>query len=98
VHTFYGFYAVVAKHLTAKLPYIKVGEPGIAGGPDEEIQHLAGQFIPARRIKETPLDFYSWHSYNCDHDGPYVFAWQAQRVRAALNEEGFAKTLNVLGE
>lgn len=95
---FYTLYSICAKKLKGKWPTLTVGGPGMAGGTTEQIADDAGAFARACRIKNAPLDFYSWHSYNRNGDGPYIFAQQAQAVRAALDAEGFEDTMNVLSE
>jgi hypothetical protein len=95
---FYTLYSICTKQLKAKFPDIMVGGPGMAGGPTSEIMNDARRFARACRIKGAPLDFYSWHSYNRDGDGPYVFAEQARAVRKALDVEGFPHAVNVLSE
>ena len=97
---FFSMYGRVAYEVKRRFPHIQLGGPGTAGSDDAGIEKFARQFVQALRDNphDPPLDFYSWHSYNRDNDGPYVFARQAQKVRAVLNAAGFAKTENVLSE
>ncbi|MBD3292119.1 MAG: hypothetical protein GF393_04285 [Armatimonadia bacterium] len=95
---FYTLYSICAKQMKSKFPDIMIGGPGMAGGTTTQIMSDARRFARACRIKGAPLDFYSWHSYNRDAGGPYIFAEQAIAVRKALDVEGFPNAVNVLGE
>ncbi len=98
IRKFYTLYSICAKQLKQRFPEIMVGGPGMAGGPTMEIMNDTRRFARACKIKGAPLDFYSWHSYNREGDGPYIFAQQAKAVRKALDTEGFPNAVNVLGE
>lgn len=98
IREFYTLYSICAKQMASKFPGIMIGGPGMAGGPTGEIMSDARAFARACRIKGAPLDFYSWHSYNRNGDGPFIFAEQAKLVRKALDAEGFPNAINVLGE
>lgn len=93
---FADMYATVAKRLNARWPDLIVGGPGMAGSADPV--SLAADFAAACRQRGAPLDFYSWHSYNRNQEGPYFLARTAQEIRAALDAEGYTETMNVLGE
>ncbi len=95
---FFGLYSWIAQGLKDKFPNILVGGPGAAGGASGDILDFARKFLHACQIRNAPLDFYSWHSYNRGHEGPYVFAKEAKMIRYALNAKGFNKALNVLSE
>lgn len=98
IRKFYTLYSICARQLKSKFPGIMVGGPGMAGGTTTEIMSDARAFARACSMKGAPLDFYSWHSYNRDAGGPYIFAEQAKAVRKALDVEGFPNAVNVLGE
>ncbi len=95
---FLQLYVQVAKRLRDEFPWIKIGGPGAAGGPEDGQVDFARRLAEACRDADAPLDFYSWHSYNPDHEGPYHFAGRAQAIRQALNAAGSAKTYNILDE
>jgi len=92
---YYKLYEETAKAIKSLDPSLKVGGPGLSGSfTDIYLDGLARWC----RKTNTPLDFYSWHSYNRDAGGPYTFAEQAIAVRKALDVEGFPNAVNVLGE
>lgn len=95
---FFGLYAWVAQGLKDKFPNIMVGGPGAAGGSSQDIQDFCRKFCASIQKKNAPLDFYSWHSYNRDKEGPYVFVRQANMVRHALSTRGYPDAISVLGE
>jgi hypothetical protein len=95
---FFGLYVWVAQGLKDKFPEIMVGGPGAAGGSSQDIQDFCRKFCHSIKKKHAPLDFYSWHSYNREGDGPYIFVTQANMVRHALNTRGYPNTLSILGE
>jgi len=97
---FFDLYAEIARTLRHQTARIKLGGPGTAGGTTQEITDFAARFAQACLDRDAPLDFYSWHSYNRDHEGPYVFARQAQAVRQALIgvDPSLARVENVLSE
>ena len=97
---FHKLYAATAAAAGQRYPHVLFGGPGSAGADDAGIEAYCRDFCAAisRDPRRPPLDFYSWHSYNRNLEGPYVFARQARKVRAVLNEAGFGKTLNVLDE
>ncbi len=95
---FFGLYAWVAQGLKDKFPGIMVGGPGAAGDASQGIADFCRKFCKSIKIKNAPLDFYSWHSYNRDGGGPYVFAKQANMVRQALSSRGYPNAISILGE
>jgi len=95
---FFNLYSNIARRLKKDHGDIVVGGPGTAGGTDKGIVDYTRDFLRACKKLGAPLDFYSWHCYNRNLEGPYVFARQAQKVREVLDEEGFADTLNILSE
>lgn len=100
LNSFYTLYAATAAAARQHYPHVLFGGPGSAGADDAGIETYCRDFCAAisRDPRRPPLDFYSWHSYNRNLDGPYLFARQARKVRAVLDETGFGKTLNVLDE
>ena len=57
---FVDFYEVVAKHLKACFPNLKIGGPGFAGNWPQPIYY---KFLEAVRDRNIPLDFYTFHLY-----------------------------------
>ena len=84
---FFEFYHVVATHLKACFPHLKIGGPAIAGNLE-----WAEDFLAQLR---APLDFFSWHIYA--HTVEKVIA-RAQKVRALLDKYGYTETESILNE
>lgn len=95
---FMDLYVQVAKALQQEYPWIIIGGPGAKGGEESDQVDFCERLAQACHDAGAPLDFYSWHYYNSDYDGPYIFARRAQKIRQTLNAAGFAKTYNVLDE
>ncbi len=97
---FFDLYAEVSRALEQGFSKIIIGGPGAKGGSTAEIADFAARFAQACRDRDAPLYFYSWHSYNREHAGPYIFAKQAQEVREALVsvDPRLANIHNVLSE
>ena len=95
---FYALYVAIAKQFKRDHPSLTVGGPGAAGSTDKEVVAFASNFISACKNENAPLDFYSWHSYNRDLEGPLCYARQAQALRQVLDNAGFQKTELVLSE
>ncbi|MFO7948650.1 MAG: hypothetical protein R6V19_17745 [Armatimonadota bacterium] len=93
---FADMYATVAKHLKQRWPDLVVGGPGMAGAQNPAQE--AAEFAEACRDRGAPLDFYSWHWYNRQQEGPYCLARLAGEIRQALDDEGFTDTVNIQGE
>jgi len=84
---FFAFYHIVATHLKACFPHLKIGGPAIAGNLNWAEDFLA-------QLK-APLDFFSWHIYA--HTVEKI-ADRAEKVRALLDKYGFTKTESILNE
>jgi len=90
VTNFFNFYEIAAKHLKGKFPDLKIGGPAICG-------RLAWgkKFIKYCRDTNSPLDFFSWHTYSVQPSWPAQFAKQ---VRDELDANGFKETESILNE
>ncbi len=88
---FYELFAVTAKHLKARFPYIKIGGPAVTDYKD----HWLRPFFTKMRDEHVPLDFYSWHRYACRIQRNLD---DAQKHRDLLDEYGYTQTESILDE
>jgi len=84
---FFEFYHIVATHLKACFPHLKIGGPAIAGKLNWAEEFLA-------QLK-APLDFFSWHVYAFTAE---KMVDRATKVRALLDKYGFTNTESILNE
>ena len=98
--SYYRFYDVAAKYLKERFPNIKIG--GFASNGFVR-QDLAQQkyfrdyfygFIKYIKEHNSPIDFFSWHSYN----DPQTLIGEAKWVRKQLNEYGYSNIESHLNE
>ena len=88
--SFFEFYATAAKHLKSRFPQLRIGGPALAYR-----EAWARDFLAFCRMHELPLDFFSWHGYNCE------ISRVTQRVRLfrkMLDDAGFTKTESIFNE
>lgn len=97
---FVEFYVTVTRIIREKCPNVKIGGPAFNGGMqgvavNEYMQSKVNMFL--QRVKETdsPLDFFSWHSYP---DKPSHLTEPAIKVREILDDNGFTETESHLNE
>lgn len=90
---YYELYRTTARHLKRVFPNIKIGGCALATVSKDSIQ----QFLSSLKSdgKETPLDFFSWHTYT---NNPDSYAERAELVRKVLDENGYEKTESILDE
>ncbi len=93
---FADMYAIIATRLKTRWPELVVGGPGMAGG--DHAADLARDFAAQCHQRGAPLDFYSWHFYNRNQEGPLFLATTAEQVRQALDDEGYPDAMNILSE
>jgi len=93
---YYALYEETAKAIKALDPSLKIGGPGLSGSftgayLDGFLQHCSNT--------NTPLDFYSWHTYGGQDDyNPYCYYQYARRVRDALDQYGYAQAESIITE
>ena len=90
---FYELYRTVARYLKQIYPELKIGGCALGNIEEEEIQNFL-QSLESDG-KETPLDFFSWHTYT---DSPDIYAERAVLVRRLLDENGYNNTESILDE
>ena len=90
---FYEFYEIVAKHLKACFPQLKIGGPAFVGSGNGK-RHVR-DFVCRMAKNRVPLDFLSWHGYKTD---PRDFEEYVLFAKDLLAENGFEKTETVLNE
>ena len=89
---FFEFYSIVAKHLKACFPELKIGGPASAyreGWIEAFLKHLTSNG------ERVPLDFFSWHCYGCL---PEKMFNRSVFVRNKLDEYGYTATESILNE
>lgn len=90
---FLEFYEVMAKHLKACFPELKIGGPAYTGSNAR--WNYIEEFVSYAASHQVPLDFFSWHGYRTD---PKDYGRAAERVKKLLTEKGFDETELVLDE
>lgn len=93
IEEYFELYRTSARYLKSIFPDIKIG--GYAAGEcSEEVIQSFLQYLRADG-QDTPLDFFSWHTYT--HD-PEEFGKNAKLVRKILDENGYESTESILDE
>ncbi len=92
VKQFYEFYEMVATHLKARFPHLKIGGPASAYREDWIDGFL--KYLSADN-KRAPLDFFSWHCYGVAPEKMYQ---RSEYIKAKLKEYGYAQTESILNE
>lgn len=87
---FNEFYVVAAKHLRSCFPDIKIGGPAFA----DPLRYM-DDFLDYVKKHDAPLDFFSWHRYDCY---PLKFVDRVDRVRRKLDKKGFTDVPSILNE
>lgn len=91
---FFSLFNTTGRRLKKEFPHLKIGGPAL--GATGEVKD--GKFLPHGFTRDflahcqkhqTPLDFFSWHTYSND---PAVYARKAKAIRAWLDEQGYAKS------
>ena len=84
---FFRFYHTVATHLKKCFPHLKIGGPALAGDLGWAESFLA-------QLK-APLDFFSWHRYDCTVEG---MVRRTALVRELLDKYGYKDAESILNE
>lgn len=87
---FFDFYEVVAKHLKACFPNLKIGGPALAYHVD-----WAEDFLREMQQRNVPIDFFSWHIYANE---PCWVSEKATKIRALMDEYGYTQAECILNE
>ena len=104
---FYELYTVVAKHLKARFPHLKIGGYGSCGfweitaTPEKLAQHPSYRyfleffygFFAYIKEHDAPIDFFSWHSYS-DTKKTLIQADFLEKELARLGYAGLENHLN----
>ena len=81
------FYLEAATALKQRFPEIKIGGPASCGGwGDATCCKYAHQFLDFCAAHHAPLDFYSYHAYNCAYDW---FNPECRGIRKYLDDLGY---------
>lgn len=88
---FYEFFDVVAKHLKARFPHLKIGGPA-ASYP---ITDWTDKFLAYLKEHGTPIDFFSWHIYS---NTPDQILKIERETRALMDSYGYEKAESILNE
>lgn len=88
---FFELYDIAAKHLKKCFPDKKIGGPAMT----YPINDWGKDFLPFLKKNNTPLDFYSWHTYT---NNPRSVLDLETETREFLDSNGFEKTESILNE
>lgn len=102
---FYEMYCVAARHLKDCFPNLKIGGPAMSNAyacgwktdfEETSLKWLEGffEYITTREY-EVPLDFFSWHCYDCE---PKVIGKAAEFVKGYLIKYGYENAESVMNE
>ena len=70
---FFDLYAITATHLKKCFPALKIGGPAVAGNME-----WSKEFLQYQASVHTPIDFFSWHSYQTT---PEAVVRRAEKMR-----------------
>ena len=87
---FFKFYEVVANHLNARFPDLKIGGPASAGS-----MTWTDMFLKYMSEHKVALDFYSWHIYY--HEFTRMTS-RVDKVHELLRKYGYTETESILDE
>ena len=87
---FHDFYEVVARHLKARFPDLKIGGPATTGW-----EEWSERFIVEMARRKVPLDFFSWHCYLTRIEDVVA---RAEHMRGYLDANGYKATESHLTE
>ena len=87
---FFDFYEIAAKHLKSCFPSLKIGGPAVAG-----VHEWARDFLNEMKKREVPIDFFSWHRYDCKVEGVQE---KIRLARAMMDEAGYTDAESILNE
>lgn len=87
---FFDMYEIVAKHLKACFPHLKIGGPALAWRED-----WAADFLCEMQKRSVPIDFFSWHIYCTE---PRHMVEKAQRLYTLMDKYGYGDAESILNE
>lgn len=87
---FFDLYEIAARHLKSRFPELMIGGPGLA-----HREEWADEFLSEMKIREVPIDFFSWHIY-CKE--PFDAVNKAKRIKALLVKYGYGDAESILNE
>ena len=90
---FYEFYDTVACYLGEKFKNIKIGGCAFARGHGKFIEEFLAYIT--RDGHRAPLDFISWHTYDCTPEGIVA---DAESLRALVDSYGYTEAESILNE
>lgn len=91
---FMEFFSVMACHLKAEFPELKIGGPAFAYCDASHMSNVH-QFLSNLRKKNVPLDFFSFHRYSNDVND---YLEDIRRARDLLDQNGYEKAALILNE
>jgi hypothetical protein len=89
---FIEFYSVVASHLKARFPHLKIGGPAMMSPRRNDFKR---KFLYSIKSNNIPLDFYSYHKY-CKT--PYGIYEASVEATESLKEAGLENVETILNE
>lgn len=87
---FFDLYEITAKRLKTRFSELMIGGPALAHRED-----WADAFLSEMKIREVPIDFFSWHIY-CKE--PFEAVNKAKRIKALLVKYGYGDAESILNE
>lgn len=87
---FFDLYEIAAKHLKSCFPNLKIGGPALSGN-----EQWAADFLEEMKLREVPIDFFSWHIY-CTT--PEEMTEKAARMKNLLIKNGYDGSESILNE
>ena len=88
---FFEFFDVVAKHLKARFPHLKIGGPATTTA----INSWTEGFFDYVQAHKTPMDFFSWHVYA---NTPDTILQLERKARALMDSHGYENAESILNE
>ncbi len=90
---FRQMFNIVAKNLKSLDPSLIIGGPGQEGNSNAD---FIDSLLSYCRNQQTPIDFFSWHSYGSSFDTPeatpYLFIKKYHEYQDVLNRFGYSDT------
>jgi len=87
---FFDLYEITAKHLKGCFPHLKIGGPALAWN-----EKWAAEFLGEMKVRNVPIDFFSWHNYRAD---PMIIMEKAERIKNLLIDNGYENAESHLNE
>ena len=88
---FFDLFEITAKHLKSCFPHLKIGGPAVASVSTPWVEN----FLCEMKRRGVPMDFFSWHIYNCKVS---AIVDLANTMRGLLEKSGYGDAESILNE